>query len=343
MPTVTIKDIAKEAGVAVSTVSRVLNNHPDVSEATKHKVNEVVKKRNFVPNSNAKHLKQQSTMVIGIFVKGTFNFLFFSILEKIQRLIKAKGYIAVVNYLDEYANEVDQARIFCNEKKPIGIMFLGGNLDNFKSGFSKIKIPAVLVTNTAQALGFENLSSVTTDDQEAAKCLIEHLVSMGHTNIGVIGGMRESSNISNTRMKGVLSVLSNHGIDFDPDLQFEEARYSFESSYQAACRLLEKNKDISAIFAMSDVMAIGTMRAMTDKGLKIPQDISIAGYDGIDLVNYYNPKLTTIRQLQDELAKNAVDILNKQIEKNAPPLHKVLSYELLEGESVKYAGKVVTK
>jgi len=335
MPMVTIRDIAKEAGVAVSTVSRVLNNHPDVSEATKHKVNEVVKKRNFVPNSNAKHLKQQNTMVIGIFVKGTFNFLFFSILEKIQSLIKARGYTGVVNYLDEYSNEVDQARIFCNEKKPIGIMFLGGNLDNFKSGFSKIKIPAVLVTNTAQALGFENLSSVTTDDESAARCLIEYLISMGHTNIGVIGGTRESSNISNTRMKGVLSVLLDHHIDFDPELQFEEARYSFESSHKAACRLLEKNKNITAVFAMSDVMAIGAMRAMTDKGLKIPQDISVAGYDGIDLVNYYNPKLTTIRQLQDELAKNAVDIIIKQIEKNAKPLHKVLSYELIEGESVK--------
>lgn len=335
MPMVTIRDIAKEAGVAVSTVSRVLNNHPDVSEATKQKVNEVVKKRNFVPNSNAKHLKQQNTMVIGIFVKGTFNFLFYSILEKIQQHIKNKGYIAVVNYLDEYANEVEQAKIFCNEKKPLGIMFLGGNLDNFRAGFSKIKLPAVLVTNTAQELGFENLSSVTTDDQSAAQCAIEYLISMGHTKIGIIGGSCESSNISNTRMKGVLRVLSNHEIEFNPQTQFEEARYSFESAHKATQRLLEKNRDISAIFAMSDVMAIGAMRAIADKGLKIPQDISIAGYDGIELVNYYNPKLTTIRQLQDELAKNGVAILMKQIEKNASPLHKVLSYELLEGESVK--------
>lgn len=116
MPMVTIRDIAKEAGVAVSTVSRVLNNRPDVSESTKQKVNEVVRKRNFVPNSNAKHLKQQNSRVIGIFVKGIFNFLFYSILEKIQHNIEGKNYIAVVNYLDEDTDEVDQARIFCNEK-----------------------------------------------------------------------------------------------------------------------------------------------------------------------------------------------------------------------------------
>lgn len=338
---VTIKDIAKEAGVAVSTVSRVLNSHPDVSEATKKKVQEVVEKRKFVPNSNAKHLKQQNTTVIGIFVKGTFNFLFYSILEKIQHHIEEEGYIGVVNYLDEDSDEVHQAGIFCNEKKPLGIMFLGGNLKNFQDGFSKIKVPAVLVTNSGAELGFKNLSSVTTDDAKAVECAIEHLVQKGHSRIGVIGGKCEKSNISNTRMRGVLSVLSRHEIEFDEQLQYEKARYSFESAYNAAKRLLEKKLDITAVFAMSDVMAIGAMRAMADKGLRIPQDISVIGYDGIELVNYYNPKLTTIRQLQDSLAKNGVEILVNQIEKNAAPVHKVLSYELLEGQSVKALDKAV--
>ena len=166
---VTIKDIAKEAGVAVSTVSRVLNNHPDVSEKTKLKVLDIIEKRKFVPNSNAKHLKQQNTNTIGIFVKGTFNFLFHSILEKIQPLIEDSGYITVVNYLDEDENEVQQARIFCNEKKPQGIMFLGGNLKNFQDNFSKIDIPSILVTNSASQLNFSNLSSVTTNDKKAVE------------------------------------------------------------------------------------------------------------------------------------------------------------------------------
>lgn len=331
---VTIKDIAKEAGVAVSTVSRVLNNHPDVSEATKKKVQEVVEKRKFIPNSNAKHLKQQNTNIIGIFVKGTFNFLFYSILEKIQHHIEAEGYIAVVNYLDEDANEVQQARIFCNEKKPLGIMFLGGNLKNFEEHFSKIDIPAILVTNSAGKLNFPNLSSVSTDDEKAVEYVIEYLLEKGHKNIGVIGGNCENSNISQTRMRGVISTLQKHNIKFDADTNFESARYSFESAYEAMKRLIKKNLGITAVFAMSDVMAIGAMRAMTDSGVKIPEEISIIGYDGIELVNYYNPKLTTIRQLQDEIAKHSVSILAKQIERNAPPIHKVLSYELLEGESV---------
>lgn len=336
---VTIKDIAKEAGVAVSTVSRVLNAHPDVSDATKKKVEEVVERRKFVPNSNAKHLKQQNTTIIGIFVKGKFNFLFYSILEKIQHHIEEEGYIAVVNYLDEDSNEVHQARVFCNEKKPRGIMFLGGNLKNFEEEFGKITLPAVLVTNYGENLGFDNLSSVATDDVSAVEAAIEYLVDRGHTKIGVIGGKCEKSNISDVRMRGALNVLRKHGLEFDQELQYEKARYSFDSAYDAAKRLLDKKLGITAVFAMSDVMAIGAMRAMADQGFKIPEDISVIGYDGIDLVNYYNPKLTTIRQLQDSLAKNAVEILISQIEKNSPPVHKILSYELLEGQSVKKLDK----
>ena len=331
---VTIKDIAKEAGVAVSTVSRVLNNHPDVSEATKKKVQEVVEKRKFVPNSNAKHLKQQNTNLIGVFVKGTFNFLFYSILEKIQHQIELEGYDAIVNYLDEDANEVQQARIFCNEKKPLGIMFLGGNLKYFEDHFSKIDIPSILVTNSARTLNFPNLSSVATDDEKAVEYAVEYLVKKGHKKIGVVGGNCENSNISQTRMKGVLNTLNKYDIEFNLETDFESARYSFESAYDAMKRLIKKDLGITAVFAMSDVMAIGAMRAMIDSNISIPKDISIIGYDGIDLVNYYNPKLTTIRQLQDEIAQSSVQILTNQIEKNAAPVHKVLSYELLEGESV---------
>lgn len=332
---VTIKDIAQEADVAVSTVSRVINCHPDVSPATKEKVQKVIDRRNFVPNSNAKQLKQQNSTIISIFVKGRFNFLFHPILEKIQHLIEAKGYTGVVNYLDEESNEVHESSIVCNEKKSLGVMFLGGNPKNFQDDFSKINIPGILVTTSGKDFGFQNLSSVTTDDYKAARCAISHLIEMGHEKIGIIGGKYEMSNMSEIRLRGAVDELRKHGIHFDEMLQYEMARYSLDEAYEAALRLLNKNPLITAIFAMSDVMAIGAMRAIADKGLSIPEDISIIGFDGIDLVNYYNPKLTTIRQLQDELARNSVNILLRQIEKNDKPLHKVLSFELLEGDSVK--------
>jgi len=337
---VTIKDIAQEAGVAVSTVSRVINCHPDVSLATKQKVQEVIDRRHFVPNSNAKQLKQQNSTIISIFVKGRFNFLFHPILEKIQHLIEAKGYTGVVNYLDEESNEVHESSIVCNEKKSLGVMFLGGNPKNFQNDFSKISIPGILVTSSGEDFGYENLSSVTTDDYKAASSAISYLIKMGHEKIGIIGGKYEMSNMSEIRLRGAVDELEKYGILFDEALQYEMARYSLEGAYEGAQRLLIKNPELTAIFAMSDVMAIGAMRAIADKGLSIPEDISIIGFDGIDLANYYNPKLTTIRQLQDELAKNSVDILLRQIEKNDKPLHKVLSFELLEGDSVKEISRV---
>lgn len=332
---VTIKDIAQEAGVAVSTVSRVINSHPDVSLSTKKKVQAVIDRRKFVPNSNAKQLKQQNTTIIGIFVKGRFNFLFHPILERIQYFIEQKGYTGIVFYLDEESDEVQQASVVCNEKKILGAMFLGGNPKNFQNNYSAISVPGILVTNSGKAFGYDNLSSVTTDDYKAARCAISYLIEKGHKKIGIIGGRYEMSNISEIRLRGAIDELAAHGISFDDKLQYETARYSLEDAYEAAQRLLTKKLDITAIFAMSDVMAIGAMRALTDKGLRIPDDISIIGFDGIDLANFYNPRLTTIRQLQNELAKNSVEILLRQIEKNDRPLHKVLAYELLDGDSVR--------
>ena len=251
-----------------------------------------------------------------------------------QPLIEELGYLTVINYLDEEFNEVEQAIIFCNEKKPQGIIFLGGNLNNFKDNFSKINIPSILVTNTARELNYDNLSSVSTNDKKAVEFAINYLIKKGHRNIGIIGGNADSSNISQIRLDGIKKALYENNIYFDMNTHFEKARFSFESAYKATRKLLNKDLGITAIFAMSDVMAIGAMRSMTDLNISIPNQISVLGYDGIDLVNYYNPKLTTIMQLHDEIAINAVSIITNQIEKKMSPIHKVLELRLLEGESV---------
>ena len=137
---VTIKDIARESGYSVSTVSRVLNHRRDVSPAAKKKIEEVVAQYNFVPNNNAKHLKQSISKTIAILVKGTSNMLFADIVEEMQRMIEKTEYTAVIVYLDELDNEVQQAIQICWERKPLGLLFLGGNPDYFKEEFNKITI-----------------------------------------------------------------------------------------------------------------------------------------------------------------------------------------------------------
>ena len=152
----TIKDIAKESGYAVGTVSRVLNNHPDVSEKARKTIMEVVEKHHFKLNNNAKHLKQQASSGIAIIVKGSQNMLFASIVERLQGLIEEKDFACFIYYIGEEENEVEQAESVCLERHPKGILFLGSNLKFFQERFARIDVPCVLVTNSAEQLHFRS-------------------------------------------------------------------------------------------------------------------------------------------------------------------------------------------
>lgn len=331
---VTIKDIARESGYSVSTVSRVLNNRRDVSPVAKQKIEEVVAQYNFVPNNNAKHLKQSVSRTIVILVKGTSNMLFTDIVEEIQRMIERTNYTSVVAYLDELDNEVQQAIQICWERKPLGLLFLGGNPENFKQQFSEVEVPSVLVTNRGDQLGFENLASVATDDIDAAECAVDYLLNNGHREIGIIGGDTENSHTSRQRFRGCLRSFEKHQMEFDKEKSFVTARYSFEDAYKAMEKLLAKNKKLTAVFAMSDVMAIGAIRALKDHNLDVPGDISVIGFDGISLADYYNPKLTTIKQQYKMLANRSVEILFKLVDLKIAAVHEIIPFELVAGESV---------
>ena len=164
----TIKDIARESGYAVGTVSRVLNNNPRVSEDARRKILAVVAQHGYQPNANAKHLKQQANDGIALIVKGTQNMLFAGILEPLQQIIEESGYVATVYYIDEEANEVAQARRICTERKPHGILFLGSNPEYFTPELEALGIPCLLLTNSAASLRIRNLSSVSVDDMAAS-------------------------------------------------------------------------------------------------------------------------------------------------------------------------------
>ena len=295
----------------MATVSRVLNNRPDVSPEARAKVKAVLEAHNFTPNNNARHLKQPSSTSIAIVVKGTLNTMFSHILEFMQTRIEGAGYTASIYYLDEEANELDQAKQICRERKPLGLLFLGGSVNRFRTEFSSISLPSVLVTNSAGSLAFENLSSVSTDDTAGASCAVSYLMDRGHTRIGVLGGNLELSYTSQLRYLGCIQAFSERGIPFQEELQYQAGRFSYQSAYETANQLLDRMTDLTAIFAMSDVIAIGAIRAIRDRGLRVPEDISVIGFDGIDLARYYDPKLTTIRQQQDRLAGRRISTLRQ--------------------------------
>ncbi len=331
----TIKDLAAITGYAVGTVSRALNDHPNVSDKARKAILEAAKEYGFQLNVNAKQLKQTTSNTILVIVKGTGNEFFGEMLEYLQPLIARTRYQLVVDYLDEDSNEVIRAVQLCREKKPLGILFLGGSAKNFARDFDKIDIPCVEVTTDASTLAYTNLSSVTTDDREAARCAIDTLVEAGHRKIAVIGGDRRTSDISRLRYEGCQLSFGEHGIAFDPQKDYQGVRFSCEDGYKATQKLLKNEAGYTAIFAISDVMAIGAIRALWEAGKKVPEDVSIIGLDGLALGKYLVPQLSTIQQDFRTIALRSVEILLDAIEEGAPAKHETVPFRVQRRESIR--------
>lgn len=331
----TIKDLAAKTGYAVGTVSRALNDHPNVSDKARKAILQAAAECGFELNVNAKQLKQSHSNNILVIVKGTSNELFGEMLECIQSLITATRYELVVDYMDEDLNEVIRAVQLCREKKPLGLLFLGGNPANFAADFDKIDIPSVVVTNDASALSFDNLSSVSTDDFEAGRRAIHILADLGHRHIAVIGGDRESSETSRLRFEGCKKAFAERGIDFDDARDYQGVRYSSADGYRATKGLLAAGRQFTAVFAIADVMAIGAIRALWEEGLRVPEDVSVMGMDGLPLCEFLVPQLSTIRQSIQPMARRSVAILLSAIEEGTKAVHETVPFEIRRRESTR--------
>lgn len=331
----TIKDLAAKTGYAVGTVSRALNDHPNVSEKARAAILQAAEESGFQLNVNAKQLKQQHSNIILVIVKGTQNEMFGKMVETIQTSIAATRYQLVVDYMDEDLNEVRRAIQLCLEKKPQGILFLGGNNQNFAGDFRRIDVPCVLVTGDASDLRFDNLSSVSTDDRAAARCAVERLISLGHSRIAIIGGNRAASDPSRLRYEGCLEAMEAHGLDFDPERDYQGVRFSCQDGYRATKALLEQGRRFTALFAVADVMAIGAIRALWDAGLRVPEDVSVIGVDGLPLGEYLVPQLSTVQQSVERIADCSVTLLISGIEDGAKSVHEKIPFTLRQRESVR--------
>ena len=331
----TIKDLSAQTGYSVGTVSRVLNNQPNVSEKAKKAILEAAEASGFQLNANAKQLKQSHSNAVLVVVKGTSNELFSGMVETIQACMAETAYQLMVDYIDENSNEVLRALQLCRERKPLGILFLGGNSKNFAEDFDKIDIPCVEVTNDASTLAYTNLSSVTTDDREAARCAIDTLVAAGHRKIAVIGGDRNTSDISRLRYEGCCLSFDAHGISFDPRKDYQGVRFSCEDGYKATKKLLKNGSEYSAIFAISDVMAIGAIRALWEAGKKVPEDVSIIGLDGLPLGKYLVPQLSTVQQDFRTIVLRSIEILLDAIENGTSAKYETVPFQVQCRESIR--------
>lgn len=328
----TIKDLSRETGYSVGTISRVLNNHPSVSEKARREITAAIERFGFERNENAKNLKQLKNEGILVLVKGRKNELFAAIIERLQQFFDRTSYTMMLDYFDEQEDEVRRAAHLCAIKKPQGLLFLGGNCSNFRDAFAQILVPAVLLTDNAAELQFPNLSSVFTDDVAAADCAVSYLIAQGHRSIAVIGGDPGISDTSRMRLEGCLRAMHRSGIR-GPAAR-ESALYSYEGGYLTTQRILAARVPITALFAMADVMAIGAIRALRDAGYRVPEDISVCGFDGLPLSDYFLPQLTTVRQSVDDIADRGARILLESIERPGAVRHEVIPFSFAKRESV---------
>ncbi|MDT9330097.1 LacI family DNA-binding transcriptional regulator [Clostridium perfringens] len=332
-----IRDIARLAGVGVSTVSRVINDHPDVKDETREKILKIIKESNYIPNNSARILKKNNTNNIGVLVKGVFNPFFAEMINIIGNRINEAGYTMILQQND-YATEddVDNLIAFVKEKRLQGIICLGGNFLNINDeSFQFLDIPVVLTSvNTLSKESKSKFSSIGIDNVLAAKASIQYLIDKGHRNIGILLGEKNDVGISGLRLEGYKKALEENNIPYSEENVFM-GDYDYSGAYRVTKEIINNRKDITAIFSISDIMAVGAAKSVIDQGLQVGEDISIMGFDGMDISKYYNPGITTVKQPKKNMANNSIDLLLALLAKKEDHKHIIFETKIIERESCK--------
>lgn len=335
---INIRDIARIAGVGVSTVSRVINNHPDVKEQTRERVLEVIRENNYIPNNSARNLKKNNTNNIGVLIKGVFNPFFSEMLDSISKRISKAGYSMILEHHDYLSDdEMNNLISMIKEKRLQGVICLGGNFTEVKNDdFNDITVPVVLTSiNHKYGKEFSNFSSVSIDNEESAYSATKYLIDCGHRNIALMLGDEYDIGIGHLREAGYLNALSDNNIKFNKDYRIL-GDYDYKSAYEETNRLIKNHKEVTAIFAISDIMAVGCAKAIKDNGLEMGKDIAVVGFDGMDISEFYNPTITTVIQPKLEMAKISVDLLLDLMANKTDNKHIILNTELVVRESTNF-------
>lgn len=332
----TIKDIARLCGVSVSTVSRVLNNRPDVSQTVREAVWETVRESNYVPNNSARYLVKTSSDAIGLVVRGVSNPFYSDIIKVIGREIDAAGYTMVMQQIATTEDEIQRGALMEREKKLRGIIFLGGRSDYSPEELGPINVPFVCCsyTNSFGALSRESYSSVTIEDGLAAERAVHELYRLGHKRIACLVAETDDRSISELRYHGYVKALRDCGIKSDPSLVASCGSFGMADAYDATVRLIKSGADFTAMFIIADAMAIAAIKALFDCGKSVPRDCSVIAIDGLTLSEYVRPTLTTLRQPVERMAEEAVGILLDVIEGRSGHRHVTVEPELRPGASV---------
>ncbi|MDR3148164.1 MAG: LacI family transcriptional regulator [Treponema sp.] len=304
---ISIKDIAKQVGTSPSTVSRVVNGKQHVNSEKRQRILSLIKETGYMPDKAARSMVLRRSFTVGLVIADTFNMFQQQLFSIIERYLEALGYHTLFLFakFDEAGEEACLARIK-KEKLDGLILFHEVHHLGFYEHFIKAALPVVAAT-----CNYRDFPALRVDDQQAAFEAVCHLISLGHRKIGMINGRGHP--FGSHRLEGYYRAMDALKSSREECQVAAVPHYTAEYGMEGMRELLSRGMDFTALFASTDELAIGAIRVLRDEGLRVPEDISVIGFDDINMSNYIIPRLTTIHQPLEEIGEQTALTLHRRI------------------------------
>jgi LacI family repressor for deo operon, udp, cdd, tsx, nupC, and nupG len=329
-----IHDVARESGVSTASVSRTLSSPELVSEKTRKKVHDAIRKTGYRVNRAARNLRTKTTNSIIVLVPNLGNPFFSAILSGIERTLSKEGYNVLFCDTQNDIEGAPRLRDYFEDGRTDGILILDGACPDAELRELEKSEYASRVAFVCEWVPKHSFPVIRSDNEKGATLAAQHLVALGHKHLGHVAGPPENV-LTGVRKTGFLDALESSGISTGDEWIYN-GDFSLESGVQAAESFLQLQDRPTGLFFASDLMAIGFITRVTDAGLKVPEDVSVIGFDNIEIAGYIRPALTTIRQSRHKLGDLAAQTLLEGLKHTEPslsPLIKVIDVALVERQS----------
>lgn len=329
----TIRDVARLANVSISTVSRVMNAPDTVVESKKRRVLEAIEQLNYQPNALARGLIYKKTNTLGVIIPDIRNAYYADIIRGMEDASKKLGYSLIICNTDADRNRLFSYLNTFYEKQVDGLLYTSDPIfPDYYQQLQKLHMPVVLVST--HSMEFE-LPSVKINDEQAAFDAVQFLIRSGHRNIGMISVDLSDSIAGQTRYQGYVRALREHDLPFNKNHVFFVGEFRHDPRV-AAAGLFAQTTGLTAVFAASDMLAIGLISYLHERGIRVPEDVSVIGFDNIRMSEFTVPRLTTVAQPMYRIGYRAVEKLHARINgEEDPVLREIMPHEIVVRASTK--------
>ncbi len=330
-----IKDVAREAGVSITTVSKALNGYSDVKPETKKRIQQIAQRLNYMPDANARSLggkarKNLAYLVSGLAKQDESGFVYGMLSGMYQASLDHQFDFIILTTNAAKQGELSYIQL-CRQKNIDGVLVSGLNINEpYYRELMNSEIPCVVMEGEYKS---KNVCGLSIDNARAAYDVTHYLIGMGHKKIALMNG-KSTATVSQRRLKGYLQAMAEAGLETG-EAWVENGEFDEDEAYRATFRLLDNCLGVTAIFCSSDLMAIGVLRALKERGLKVPEDISVIGFDDIPVARYINGGLTTVAQDPYEMGRIGGEILYHMITDKKEYGHVYVPYQFVKRNTVK--------